>query len=255
MYAFDRNEGECSNYTLTFNTSTSKLELGAITSFGMNFAMDVGEWLISKIPGHPDLRMITRRIGYNAHSMNGSKSVVVTTSGAIHMTPTQMPVITSLANRASHYGHLVPMPGDRLLATGLNEATIYAIDYTNKTYSVISNGQFSLLGTNDNLGRYIFPLDSNYWFMMTRSNLFSATAGVRGKVVRMVDDKLIEQNASSSDNDGNGYTMAGTPATFLNAQYRPPELINGKVFYWGYDANAQSGNVTKLSWTIIDIGL
>lgn len=242
------------NYVMTFNTTTKKLVVPTTysTVYNSMYSIAYGDWHVSKVPNRPQYTMITRRYatgsGTNAYQMNGSTSAIFDSTGAIYMAPATLPQNTNAAGNMD----MVPMPGDRLLITSLNNATVYAIDYAAKTWRVISQSQFSTLSNQDTAGRYVIPLNADYWFIMSRSNLWTGAANTRCKVVRRVDSQYIEQSVASNANTGNGFAITATPGTFMNPQGQYPELINGKIFYWGFDG-AATGNITKLSWSVLSL--
>lgn len=250
-------------YNLVVNPATNKLvppvsgDLRTVASnlpaVGSNYA----DWHVSKIPDRPQYTMITRRYGINssAFAMNGSTSIIMDNTGAVYMAPNTLPQNTpSSTTTASGYADMVPMQGDRLVISSVKDATVYAIDYSAKTWRQISTSQFSSNSNPDTYGRYVIPLNADYWFMATRQHFWlpGTTPLMRCKVVRRVDAQLIEQSAASVGNTGNGFAITTAPTTFMNGVSQYPELVNGKIFYWGFDA-ASTGNVAKLSWSVLSL--
>lgn len=246
-------------YNLVVNPTTGKLVppvLGDLKSVAGGLTSNTNaDWHISKIPDRPQYTMITRRYGLGGpYVMNGSTSLIMDNTGAIYMQPNQLPQNAPNMSTATGYADMVPMQNDRLLISGVKDATVYAIDYSAKTWRQISTSQFSTLTSPDTYGRYVIPLNADYWFMASRQHFWvpGTTPLMRCKVVRRVDSQLIEQSAASSANTGNGFTITTAPTTFINWQGQYPELVNGKIFYWGFDANP-SGNVLKLSWSVLSL--
>lgn len=247
-------------YNLVFNTTTQKLVPPTVVNVGVAGnslpSATNADWHVSKVPDRPQYTMITRRYGTaNQYAMNGSVSLIMDNTGAIYMPYNTLPQnAPTSASVASGFGDLVPMQGDRLLITSMTSATMYAIDYSAKTWRQISTSQFSSLTSPDTAGRYVIPLNADYWLMLSRQNFWATgtTPAMRGKVVRRVDAQFMEQSAASNGNTGNGFTISALPSTFINPQGQYPELVNGKIFYWGFDA-ASTGNVAKLSWSVLSL--
>ena len=248
-------------YKLTFDTVTNKLsyQTPALVVQGSNFSVgqfpDRGNWNVSKVPGHSDLTFLSYRVG-NANELNGSISAIFDSNGDVYMSTNQLPQNTPVNSNPIGYVEMVPMAGDQLLVTSNKDAFIYSIDYSAKTWALKAKGTFTRDPSNDNFGCYAFPLDANYWFIMSRTQIQTPATGLRGKVVRMVDDALLEQNSASAGNSHNGFSIPVTLTTWLNAHKETPELINGKLFYWGFTTNpfgSGNGTSTTLSWTVIDL--
>lgn len=207
-----------------------------------------------KIPG-TTMTLVTIKLANASNTWyysNGFSAYVLNADGSIQMTPAQLPSVLN-TGASDAMLDLIPLPGNRLATSNSNSATFWSIDYNAKTYAVISNGQFTTAWNPATLGYTMLPLTADYFLLMNRSSMVTPGANtLRCKVVRRVDFNIIEQSAASSGNTNQGFTVTGTPGTFIQTMTTEPEIINGKIFYWGFDAGA--GNpYTKLSWTIITL--
>lgn len=218
-----------------------------ILEYGQTGVTDVViEMIAKKIPGR-QMTLLSVRHGRpaNAQGNNGSRNVVFDdTTGAIHMTSSQMPGnytwSTSLGN-----SELLPLAGDRaVMMNGNNGSTFYTINYDEKTYTVAASGQFS--ADNGFVPGALLPLSADYFATIQRTKIVdpSANTALAVKVIRRYDNTFVEQSPASSMNSNAGFIISGTPATRA-ALSCYPEMIEGKIFWWGCDL---TGN--KLTWTL-----
>ena len=250
-------------YNLIFNTTTGKLQVPSSTtqvadSALSTFSQSSSEWIRNTIPGRPELTMITRRSctgGTSFATMRGSLSVILDSNGAIYMNTTatnsQLPTILPTISDSTGYAALTPMPGDQMLVTSLTDASIYSINYASKTWTLRNSRTFSAPPvTADSFSRFVFALDANYWLIASRRQFYYPSTSMRWKIVRRYDNNFIEQSAASADNGRNGFSVTPAGATYMSPLCSHPEIIDGKLFYWGH---ANDTNSNTLSWTVYNI--
>lgn len=210
----------------------------------------VGEIVVRPIPGRQLFAVTFRALSIPTswHFMSGFQTTIIDNNGAkvgsYSITPGTVTTNTGA-------GDFIPLPGDRYAyATSPNQMQFYSIDYTTGTQVSLGSTAFTTTIPYDNTGRVYFPLTTDYVAIAQRSPFFAPGSGALGhrfKVVRRVDQNFYEQSAGSSQNSNAGFTTATATTTVCAPAYYP-ELIEGKIFYWGTDSTG-----TKLNWTVIGL--
>lgn len=243
--------GNALYFKIAFNTSTNAVTFDSNWSVGGTLIGTNNTNIVArKIPGTTMTLVTYKLIGsigawYNS---TGYNAMVLNADGSVQMTIAQMPAATDGSF------DLIPLPGNRLVASTSNTAVFYSIDYNAKTYNVISQAQFTTAWSVGTSGYTMLPLTADYYLLLNKSAMFTPGANLlRCKVVRRVDFNIIEQSAASSGNTNQGFTITGTPATYMNTYTNEPEIINGKIFYWGWTGASSGSNVGNLSWTIVTL--
>ena len=163
-------------------------------------------------------------------------------------TASQLPVNT-FSTTVGIPSDMVPLPNDRIavLSGSKDTMTFYGMDYTAKTFTNLGSANFTTASSDTN-GRIVMPLNKDYVIILQRKPIFDGTAP-RIKIVRLFDQNFIEQSAASALNSNAGFTTLTVPTTRTTLSHSYPEMLNGKVVWYGLNAAG-----THFSWSIIDPG-
>lgn len=214
-------------------------------------AVGMGEIIVRPIPGRQLFAVTFRAVNTNIANwsyMSGFQTTIIDNNGAKVGTYVISPG-TVATNTGT--GDFIPLPGDRYAyATSTNQIQFYSIDYTTGTQVNLGSAAFTTSIPYDTQGRVYLPLTTDYVAIANRAPFFTPGSGALGhrfKVVRRVDQNFFEQSAGSAQNSNAGFTTATATTTICAPAYYP-ELIEGKIFYWGTDSTG-----TKLNWTVIGL--
>ena len=206
------------------------------------------ELIAKPIPGQPYTLVTARYYNSNWYEFRGSSSVTISnTTGNMQLDSTKLP--TTYAANSNGYSEITPVSADRFVElAGPSAAHYQSIDWVTGSQVNLGSNPFTTTLAYDNFGRFILPLTADYFVTGTRIGTFIPTGSpIRLKVIRRVDQNFIEQSPASSLNSNAGFGVSAVPATYANNQSYP-EMIEGKIFYWGTDATG-----LKLSWTAIGL--
>ena len=233
----------------TYDATAKKLTWDTTVYNHMAMAGSTGELISKPVPGTNYTLLTFRHTGSAWSDMRGCQSVTINnTTGIRTLDASKLPNTYGGGNTG--VSELVPVSANRYVyLTSPNSIQFTSINWDTGAQISLGSGQFTTTIAQDGNGRFVLPLTPDYVVIGLRLGTFTPSTSnqLRFKVVRRIDQQFFEQSAASSNNNNLGFGTNALPTTF--AQYSVyPEIIDGKIFYWGTDSTG-----LKLSWTVIGL--
>lgn len=237
------------------NTKKMTWDANATNLFSLITGYNGIEITARPVPGR-DYTMIQARYLTNLATPldnRGASGVVVNNqTGAVVTPANKLPLNSINTGNPNSNGDMVPLPGDRIAHLTSNYSIQwFSIDYVAGSFINLGAHQFCATQNADAMGHYLLPLTTDYVLKVQRQPFFSPTTNPhRLKVIRRVDQQMSEQSAASINNANAGFAMNAAPTTIAGFIQNQPELIDGKLVWFGLDS---ATNPQKFSWTVASL--
>lgn len=254
---------------VTYNTSTKVLSAPAVSNNSMYTDFSgYQEWYWKPVPGSSRIFVNYRSTGSTtAPTSSNPYPTSLTGQGNMWDTTTSyssVGAVTGVRGVTGFYDCHALSTTRRASPTSWNSIQYSSYGNTSPAASTLTDQ--NLCGivtatygavTTDTKPMMTVPIDSNYFWMIDRTNFNDSAAAqaagtVNVKVVRREDNNFTVQSAASGTST-TGMTVTAPWVRMFYDKLRPRVLSDGSLYWMGTDATTATAPGTKLMWNVIKV--